>query len=63
MLDVQDYNLRDPASILKTVQHSDVVINLVGRDYETWLDPLASYPGFLTIVEKNQVYSLIFLHG
>jgi len=29
------YDLRDPASVLKVVRHSNVVINLVGRDYET----------------------------
>ena len=33
----QEYNLRDPVSVLKAVQHSNVVINLTGRDYETWL--------------------------
>lgn len=31
-----EYNLRDPVSVLKAVQHSNVVINLTGRDYETW---------------------------
>lgn len=34
-LPLQDYSLRDPASIMKAVKHSNVVINLVGRDYET----------------------------
>lgn len=29
------YNLGDPASIREAVKHSNVVINLVGRDYET----------------------------
>ncbi|CAL1547103.1 unnamed protein product [Lymnaea stagnalis] len=29
------YNLRDEAAIRKTVQYSNVVINLIGRDYET----------------------------
>lgn len=32
---LQTYNLRDPSSVLKVVKHSNVVINLVGRDYET----------------------------
>jgi len=32
---LQAYDLRDPASVLKVVRHSNVVINLVGRDYET----------------------------
>ena len=32
---MQTYNLKDPASVLKVVKHSNVVINLVGRDYET----------------------------
>lgn len=31
----QDYSLTDPQSIAKVVKHSNVVINLVGRDYET----------------------------
>ena len=31
----QDYSLRDPESIMKVMTHSNVVINLVGRDYET----------------------------
>jgi len=29
------YNLEDPASIRDAVKHSNVVINLVGRDFET----------------------------
>lgn len=29
------YDIRDEASIAKAVKHSNVVINLVGRDYET----------------------------
>lgn len=29
------YDLRDEESIAKAVRHSNVVINLVGRDYET----------------------------
>lgn len=29
------YDIRDPASIAKAVQHSNVAINLVGREYET----------------------------
>ncbi|XP_064395625.1 NADH dehydrogenase [ubiquinone] 1 alpha subcomplex subunit 9, mitochondrial-like [Halichondria panicea] len=29
------YDLRDPESVYKAVKHSNVVINLVGRDYET----------------------------
>lgn len=29
------YNLRDEESIRKSIQYSDVVINLVGRDWET----------------------------
>ena len=32
---LQDYSLRDPESIMKVIKHSNVVINLVGRDYET----------------------------
>ena len=32
---LQTYNLKDPSSVLKVVKHSNVVINLVGRDYET----------------------------
>ena len=35
ILTVQDYNLRDPESIRKVVQYSNVVVNLVGREYET----------------------------
>ena len=34
-MSLQAYDLRDPASVLKVVRHSNVVINLVGRDYET----------------------------
>lgn len=29
------YDLRDEASIYKAIQYSNVVINLVGRDWET----------------------------
>lgn len=29
------YNLEDPASIREAVKHSNVVINLIGRDFET----------------------------
>lgn len=32
---LQDYSLRDPESIMKVIKHSNVVINLIGRDYET----------------------------
>lgn len=35
LFDLQDYNLRDTESLRKVVQHSNLVINLVGRDYET----------------------------
>lgn len=30
------YNLRDEESIRRAVKHSNVVINLVGRDFRTW---------------------------
>jgi len=30
------YHLEDEESIRKAVKHSNIVINLVGRDYETW---------------------------
>ena len=30
------YNLRDQDSIRKAVRHSSIVINLVGRDFNTW---------------------------
>ena len=36
---LQTYNLRDPSSVLKVVRNSNVVINLVGRDYETRSEP------------------------
>ncbi len=32
---VQEYDLRNTASIEESVRHSDVVYNLVGRDYPT----------------------------
>lgn len=32
----QEFHLKDPESVRKVVQHSNVVINLIGRDYETW---------------------------
>ena len=35
LLCLKDYSLRDPESIMKVMKHSNVVINLVGRDYET----------------------------
>ena len=31
----QEYDLRDPEKIRKAVQHSNLVINCVGADYET----------------------------
>ena len=31
----QEFSLRDKESVKKSVQHSNVVINLIGRDYET----------------------------
>ena len=31
----QEYDLRNTASIEESVRHSDVVYNLVGRDYPT----------------------------
>jgi uncharacterized protein YbjT (DUF2867 family) len=31
-----EFNLREPESVRKAVQYSNVVINLIGRDYETW---------------------------
>lgn len=31
----QEYDLRNTASIEESVRHSDIVFNLVGRDYET----------------------------
>ncbi len=35
LIPTQDYRLTDAKSIAKAVKHSNVVINLVGRDYET----------------------------
>ena len=32
----QEFHLKDEESVRKAVQHSNVVINLIGRDYETW---------------------------
>lgn len=32
----QEFHLKDVESVRKAVQHSNVVINLIGRDYETW---------------------------
>ena len=32
---VQEYDLRNTASLEESVRHSDVVYNLVGRDYPT----------------------------
>ena len=34
----QEYDLRNTASIEESVRHSDVVYNLVGRDYPTKYD-------------------------
>jgi uncharacterized protein YbjT (DUF2867 family) len=31
-----EYHLKDVESVKKAVRHSNVVVNLVGRDYETW---------------------------
>ena len=31
----QEYHLKNVESVKKAVQHSNVVINLIGRDYET----------------------------
>jgi NADH dehydrogenase (ubiquinone) 1 alpha subcomplex subunit 9 len=31
-----EFHLKDVESVKKAVQHSNVVINLIGRDYETW---------------------------
>ncbi len=33
----QEYDLRNTASIEESVRHSDIVFNLVGRDYPTKL--------------------------
>lgn len=30
------YNLEDEDSIKRAIKYSDVVVNLVGRDYDTW---------------------------
>ena len=35
----QEFHLKDVESVKKAVQHSNVVINLIGRDYETWWVP------------------------
>lgn len=35
----QEYDLRNTASIEASVRHSDVVYNLVGRDYPTKYGP------------------------
>ena len=32
---IQEYDLRNTASLEESVRHSDVVYNLVGRDYPT----------------------------
>lgn len=34
-LPLQEFNLKDVDSVLKVVRHSNVVINLIGRDHET----------------------------
>ena len=50
-MSLQAYDLRDPASVLKAVRHSNVVINLVGRDYET---RSASYHRYLVVRREGE---------
>lgn len=32
---IQDYDLRSEEQLIECIRHSDVVVNLIGRDYET----------------------------
>ena len=57
---VQEYDLRNTASIEESVRHSDVVYNLVGRDYPTKCFPIIPTRGNFT--EKFRNFSLEDVH-
>ena len=50
---MQEYDLRNTASLEESVRHSDVVYNLVGRDYPTKYSPLEWLKGLLLIAPRN----------
>ncbi len=58
---MQEYDLRNTASIEESVRHSDVVYNLVGRDYPTKYGALKQLEGFVLIFLGTSILKMFML--